>query len=319
MSETLLLDETEIRELRERHYNATLDEVIEIHEDLRILRVRPDAGVPRFRPGQYTSLGLGYWEPRVEGVQQEELDERRIRRVPRRAYSVSCALLDGQGRLMRADEFPFLEFYVALVRQAEKHAPALTPRLFALEAGSRLFVEESLHGSYSLDQVGPTDDVVFAATGTGEAPHNAMLAELLTRGQTGRIVCVTGVRRRRDLAYESVLRELERRYANFRYLTLTTREPENLDADAPGYVGKQYIQGYVQSGAFERESGVALDPQKVHVFLCGNPDMIGVPVKVPGTDQRQPQPGGMIDMLQQRGFRADEPSRPGNVHFERYW
>ena len=41
--------------------------------------------------------------------------------------------------------------------------------------------------------------MLFLATGTGEAPHNYMLWELLRRGHTGRILSACCVRYRRDL------------------------------------------------------------------------------------------------------------------------
>ena len=50
--------------------------------------------------------------------------------------------------------------------------------------------------------------------------------------------------------------------------------------------------------------------------------MIGVPVKNPQTGQREyPQPLGVIEILEQRGFKADQPQIKfkGNIHFEEYW
>jgi ferredoxin/flavodoxin---NADP+ reductase len=41
-------------------------------------------------------------------------------------------------------------------------------------------------------------------------------------------------------------------------------------------------------------------------------------VRQPG-DDRYPQPKGMVEVLETRGFRADEPHQPGNIHFEKYW
>jgi ferredoxin--NADP+ reductase len=163
------------------------------------------------------------------------------------------------------------------------------------------------------------DRVIFAATGTGEAPHNAMLAELLAWGHRGKIISVTCVRRRCDLAYLGAHRRLQERYANYRYIPLTTREPENVDAASPGFVGKRYLQDYVANGDFERETGIDLSRDGVHVFLCGNPAMIGVPRQTHDSAQRYPQPTGMVEVLEVRGLRVDQPHEPGNIHFEKYW
>jgi ferredoxin--NADP+ reductase len=48
--------------------------------------------------------------------------------------------------------------------------------------------------------------------------------------------------------------------------------------------------------------------------------MIGVPIKDRDTGQRRyPQPTGVIEILEQRGFQTDEPRRKGNIHYEEYW
>jgi ferredoxin--NADP+ reductase len=211
-----------------------------------------------------------------------------------------------------------LEFYIALIRHGEKRPPALTPRLFALAPGARLFVSRHAAGRYTLWGVSPDDDLFFFSTGTGEAPHNAMVAELLFRGHRGRIVSAVSVRFQRDAAYRATHEELLRRFANYRYHACTTREPENIDPSRPDYVGKRYLQDLVRSGELERIAGVQLHAAHAHVFLCGNPTMIGA-ARQHESAGPMAQSGSMLDLLLQRGFQVDEPKRPGNVHFERYW
>ena len=48
-------------ELRQKKYNATVARLTRAHSDLMMLRVRPDFPLPPHQPGQYTSLGLGFW------------------------------------------------------------------------------------------------------------------------------------------------------------------------------------------------------------------------------------------------------------------
>lgn len=306
-----------IDQLRQRHYNATVASMTRVHDDLLILRVAPDWGVLDFEAGQYTVLGLGYWEPRIDGCMPESLDSQQREHLARRAFSVTSPLVDGAGKLIRATGRNELEFFAVLVRRAES-APALSPRLFMLRPGDRLFVSPHAHGRFTLRGVGPRDNVVFAATGTGEAPHNAMLAELLARRHEGRICSTVCVRYAKDLAYLAPHRILESRFPHYRYLPLTTREPKNLDPSRADYVGKRYLQSYFESGDFERDSGIPLDPANTHVFLCGSPEMVGIRA-------RASQPGaakgasGMVPLLQQRGLRVDTAHQPGNIHFEQYW
>jgi ferredoxin--NADP+ reductase len=145
-----------------------------------------------------------------------------------------------------------------------------------------------------------------------------MIAELLSCGHRGRIINAVSVRLKRDAAYRAVHEELARRFSNYRYFLLTTREAENLDPLCQGFTGKRYLQDLVRSGLLERETGVALDPTTAHVFLCGSPAMIGVSnAKQHG--KFTAEPGSILDLLHGRGFYPAELKRPGNVHFERYW
>jgi ferredoxin--NADP+ reductase len=63
------------------------------------------------------------------------------------------------------------------------------------------------------------------------------------------------------------------------------------------------VQALVEQGVVEKESGVALDPSQADVFLCGNPDMVKA-VQL---------------MLEAKGFKTDEPGKPGTIHVEEYW
>ncbi len=202
---------------------------------------------------------------------------------------------------------------------AAAQPPALTPRLFCLQPGDRLLVSPHFVGHYTLASVRPERNVLFIATGTGEAPHNAMLAELLAADHAGRIVSICCTRWKKDLAYLEVHRALERRFPMYRHVTLTTREPENLDESAPGYVGKTYVQNFAESGQLERDLQFELDPTTTDVFLCGNPAMIGLPRHPHDWPPIYPTPKGMAEVLEGRGFRLDAPHKPGNIHYERYW
>ncbi len=310
--------------LRQKFYNATIVARIDAHEHLARFRIRPDAGVPRFQPGQYVALGLGYWEPRVVGAQAETVPEKKRRKVVRRAYSICCPMLGPDGRLACCEDVDYLEFYVTLVRYADaatEPAPALTPRLFRLQAGDRVAIAPKIVGSYTLAGVAPEEDVVMLGTGTGEAPHNAMAAKLLRSGHRGRIVIATTVRYLGDLAYRDIHSQLMRQHSNFIYLPLTTREPHNTDPNDPHYVGKEYLQEMFATGTLERRAGIEMSPAKTHVFLCGNPAMIGyVPPGAP--PWKSP---GMLQLLEARGFRHHEQAHheqapgPGTIRFEKYW
>jgi ferredoxin--NADP+ reductase len=305
----------QVQALRQQHYNSTLVDVQLIHKYLAIFRVRPDFQLSTPIPGQYTTLGLGQWESRhPEAVPEESKPGDEIRLI-RRQYSLSHPMLTPEGQLASARQQGDLEFYIVLVTGGEEGPkPALTPRLFQLKPGDRLFTGEKVLGHYVLGTIQPDDAILLLSTGTGEAPHNYMLWQLLAQGHRGPILGVCCVRMAQDLGYLQTHRRLMEKYPNYRYLSLATREP--------GQKGKCYIQDLLRNGDLEKGLGRPLDPAHTHLYLCGNPQMIGVPTIDRTTRAKTyPQPIGMIELLEQRGFTADHRALKivGNVHFEEYW
>lgn len=336
-------NENEIVQLREQHYNAELIERIEVHDDLIRFRIRPDQGVPKFEPGQYVALGLGYWESRLPGTQAEEYGPKQAWKVVRRAYSISCPILAPNQTLLPCDRCDYLEFYITLIRQADE-PPALTPRLFHLRVGDRLFVQPRVVGTYTLSGIGVDDDVILLGTGTGEAPHNAMATKLLDDGHRGKVVVATCARVMRDFGYKKEHDVLREKFKNYVYLTYTTREPRNLNSTASDYVGLERLQTVYKSGRLAKDAGVSLHPSSTHIFLCGNPAMIGLRRPI---DPPLSQPG-MLQLLIDDGFQSLHPvpdatettatnssvdfpqetqtrsetaksAGPGVVRYEKYW
>jgi ferredoxin--NADP+ reductase len=303
--------EAVIEELRKEHYNATITYFEPTHSDLWVLGVRPDHGDVHHLPGQYASLGLGYWEKRIDDAEDPQLDDRWDKLV-RRSYSISHRIFDEHGYLAQERDTTELEFYIVLVPPTPENIPGLTPRLALKKPGDRIYLGPKVAGRYTLGPVtDPKGTVVFFATGTGEAPHNAMVVELLRKGHMGPIVSAITVRNLADLGYMDKNRELESRYHNFHYLPLPTREPG---------IPKRYIQDLITDDVFPKEFGVKLDPATTHVFMCGNPAMIGLPKE----DEENgtltyPKPTGVVEILTERGFTLDHRKTKGNLHYEEYW
>jgi len=211
-------DPGEIEALRDKEYNATISYVEFVHPELWILRVKADGGTPDHKAGQYASLALGYWEPRIDDAMEPEVEEK-FTKLVRRSYSICCRVLDDDGNLVGSPHDDELEFYVVLVAPTEEWIPGLTPRLALKGVGDRIFMGRKAAGRYTLDPVtDPTSAVVFLSTGTGEAPHNVMITDLLRRGHRGPIVSAVTVRHNHDLAYMHQHRALEERFDNYHYL-----------------------------------------------------------------------------------------------------
>jgi len=305
----------EIKALREKHYNATLIDIKTLNSELWIFRVRPDKALPAYKPGQYTTLGLGDWEPTNDPANNEDVGETLKTKLVRRAYSMSFPMYEVNPRqLLAPEDLDYYEFYLTVVDRdgVPGQEPSLTPRLWTLEKGDRLWMGPKVTGHYTLEFVGPNDQVIFAATGTGEAPHNCMIADMLRHGHTAAIVSIVCVRYARDLGYLQTNQQLAELYPNYHYITLTTREEQNL-------ARKVYIQDLIKSGALETQTGITLDPTRTHVYICGNPDMIGVPIYTRAGEKSYPETLGIVELLESRGFKADHRKDRGNIHFEEYW
>lgn len=303
------MDADRVRELAATHYNATITSFDTAHNELWRIRLRPDREAIAHQAGQYCSIGLGYWEPRADESVDDGLDSKRDKLI-RRSYSISSPIFDRHGYLTDPGANDEIELYIVWVKPDEKRVPALTPRLALKHAGDRLYLGPKVAGRYTIERVtDPAASVVFVGTGTGEAPHNAMLVELLRKGHHGRILSLVTVRYLSDLAYQAQHRELERRYANYHYLPVPTREPDH---------PKRYAQDLLEDGTIEEKLGASLDPASTHWFLCGNPAMIGLP-EYEGEQPVFPETLGMAELLHKRGFTLDRHRKPGNIHYEEYW
>jgi ferredoxin--NADP+ reductase len=303
------VDHPRVRELARDHYNATITAFDTAHNELWRIRVKPDHTGIAHRAGQYCSLGLGFWEPRADDAADPGLERKREKMV-RRSYSISSPIFDDHGYLVDHAEMDDIELYIVWVQPSNGNVPALTPRLALKHVGDRIYLGPKVAGRYSLAPVvDPSAPVLFCATGTGEAPHNAMIVELLRKGHHGPILSAVSVRYRSDLAYVDEHERLLRRYPNYRYLTWPTRE-----SDTP----KRYMQDLLTEGVIEDALGDRLDPGRAHVFLCGNPSMIGLPDWKADTP-RFPESIGTAELLHRRGFTIDRRGRVGNVHYEEYW
>ena len=268
-------------------YNATVTQRTEVAPGLIILRVVPDTLPFPFRAGQYVVLGLKVSEPRVSGADDDPEGAGTVAAgggLIRRAYSIASS--------SRGDEF--LEFYLTLVRSGE-----LSPRLFHLGVGDRLYVGPKAVGVFTLDRTPRDRHVLLAATGTGLAPYMSMLRTDLACGGWRRFVILQGARYSWDLGYRSELVALRRLCSNLTYIPVISRSSAE-----PAWRGRSgYLQDVLISSAIREESGLYLTPETFHVYLCGNPAMIEVATA----------------RLIERGFVKDKPGKIGTIHVEEYW
>jgi ferredoxin/flavodoxin---NADP+ reductase len=265
--------------------NAVVTQRIDLAPGLMVLRIAPESGpLPTFKSGQFAVVGLPASAPRSPLADPEEPGADPDRFI-RRAYSIASPSLPGE----------HLELFVTLVRSGE-----LTPRLFALKPGDRIWLGPKITGLFTLAEVPAHQGVVMVATGTGLAPYMSMLRAGITADPSRRVAVLVGARHSWDLGYTGELTTLARVCPNFAYLPVVSRPAEEPTAWG-GAVG--HVQSLWQGGALERALGQRPTPQDTHVFLCGSPLM---------TEE-------MTALLTAEGFTVHEKDRPGQIHVEKYW
>jgi ferredoxin--NADP+ reductase len=263
--------------------NATVTKRDEINHGLLVLRVSPDDPLPVFSAGQYVVLGAAGSQARVDYAEPEELAADPDKLI-KRAYSVASSSLQGE----------YLEFYIALV-----HSGALTPRLFALREGDRVWLGKKIVGMFTLEDATPGHDILFIATGTGLAPYLSMLRSGYRFEDGHKTVVIHGARVSWDLGYMRELSALAARWPGFHYLPII--DEVERDPEWPGKVG--FVSAFIDDGTVAGLLDHDLEPERTSVFLCGNPLMIE----------------GMEKLLIGRGFKVHSRRDAGNIFVEKFW
>jgi ferredoxin-NADP reductase len=149
---------------------AVLTERRDVTEDLWVIRLEPEEGPFRFKPGQYCTLGLN-------GIE--------------RAYSIASAPHE-----------PFLEIFVELVPDGE-----LTPLMHKMEIGDAMSIRPRPKGLFTLEE--RVHHHFMVATVTGVAPSISMLRSFHMEGLQGhRFYVLLGASYQDELTYGQELSDL---------------------------------------------------------------------------------------------------------------
>ena len=263
-----------------------LTQRVEVAPGLIIIRVTPDGWqLPEFSPGQFAVLALPGTAPRASQADPEEKPPKDAAKLIRRAYSVASS----------SQAKSHLEFYVALVSTG-----ALTPRLFALEDGDRLWMSSRISGMLTLKDVPEDSHIVLVATGTGLAPYMSMVRTFLERDSGRNFAVIHGAYHSWDLGYRDELTMLDRLNDTFTYVP-TLSHPHEEPTPWPGHTG--FVQSVWRGGLLAEAWGSRPTADTTHVYLCGNPMMIE----------------DMLSILGEEGFTEHSRRNPGTIHVERYW
>ncbi len=261
-------------------YNATVIGKIQLTPDLMILRLKTDEPREQFIAGQYTTIGLLAKEPRSPNsvMAMENLNDDFLIKRP---YSIASANYDTR-------EF---EFYISQVKSGQ-----LTPRLFSLTHGRRMWIDNQILGSFNINQVPKGSNIVMIATGTGLAPFMSFLRSHLAEHHNTKLAILHGAAYQWDLGYYSELALVKNSFKNFFYF------PTLLKADSSWTGLTGYIEKHLDNKLLENEAGIEISPEKTHFFLCGNPKMVE----------------SVSSFLINKNYTKNCEDQPGSLHIEEY-
>jgi ferredoxin--NADP+ reductase len=259
--------------------NAVLQQKIEVAPGLCIFRIAPLGWrLPEFKPGQYCPLGLPPSAPRVPYSEPPE-KETPADQLIKRPYSIASS----------SSQDSYLEFYIKMVPNG-----ALTPRLFALKNGDRLWMREKVFGMFTLDDFPKDRNVIFFATGTGLSPYMSMLRSHLMADSGRKWAVVHGALNSWDLGYRDELVLMERFCSDFKYIPMISA-PEKEAVPWHGQVG--FLDQAWKMNYVDQAWGLKVTPENTVIFLCGHPLMVS----------------GMEKLLIESGFSPHSKKTPGSV------
>lgn len=277
-------------------YNATV-KVLKETPSARVLQVILDFPKTRYRGGQYGSLGLA-----------SDADPTRL---IKRAYSLSSPIVDfATGRLIDCDDSPFYEFYFNLVAGGEGSRETLTPKLFRLKNGERIFCGPKVTGHYTAEKAADARNVLLIGSTTGEAANNSIVRELLGSRRAVNICNLTVGPETWGSLYAEEHAAAASAFPGYRWRLL------GLDSYEP--LERMVSRWCADSASSLEYLGFRLSPEDSHVFLCGDPVMIGAPKKL-GAWQYEAPPTALMKALTEQGFSMATRFKGGGIDHEAYW
>lgn len=263
--------------------NAIVQQVVQVSPIMKVFRIAPLGWeLPDFKPGQFVGIGLPPTTTRCAEA-TDEMAEPAPDKLIKRAYSIASSNISKD----------YVEFYITLV-----HSGALTPRLFNLQIGDKIWIGQKFVGMFTLDEVSEEQNIVLIATGTGVAPYMSMLRSNALK-RKGKILVIHGAANSWDLGYSSELNLLQSIAPNFSYLpTITVPEKEH----SQWHGRTEFIQSIWEDGSIEKTWGFKPAADNTHVFLCGNPNMVT----------------GMVEQLEKEGFIEHSRKQAGQIHVEKF-
>ena len=265
-----------------------------LKEDLVIIRLVPETGMPEYHTGQFLTIGVP--------IPSEK-------KIVRRAYSIAS----------HAENRDYFEFVIRWVR---KPLPGrVTTELFYLSVGDEVLLGDPSGVALQISDRLPNGQkderrVICVGGGTGLAPFIAFAKHFHDTNDKREVIVLHGASYVDELSYKRLLTDLEdeserrgRDQWNFRYRAAISRPKEYFNRTWGGHVGRveSFFKADKKTGLspVEEMVGEEITPENTIIYICGYQGLIDA----------------VIESLGPKGFVTEHEKKPDGsfgIKFESY-